>query len=656
MYWSRLKVFLTLVTLAMVVLGVRLAHLQLSRAEVYRRAAARNLVRPTLLLDTRRGTIRDRTGMPLAEDVPRFDLCVYYPFLALEDESFVRRKAAREGVAVEVVRGQMAPLWLAAKKLKRLKAQVSRSKTSDEVFLGEMADFWPRLAREADLPIESIDVRREEVLRNVAGWRDRVRRAQGRDILIREETYRAPGSVPHAVIEGIAERAKAVVAALQADRPFLVVKQRAERRYRFGDLAGHVVGYIAEVAEEDLGTVPGGAAPVGVTEELRAYNLGDTYGKVGIEVSMEHELRGSRGLERRQRDGTVLERVDAVPGRDVVLTLDVPFQSEVEAFLSRPPSLPPGYGAARGAAVVIDLRTGGILALVSTPRYNPNVFFADYVDLVADTTGAPLLHRAVAGQLSQGSIFKIVTATAALHEGRITNDTALHCAGVLDAEHPNRFRCMGLHGDLSLQRAIRASCNVFFYQVAQMVGGEQLTAWGRRLGFGRKVGLLLPGESAGKLPDGIDPRNLTIGQGQLMVTPLQTARLAALVATGGRMPEVHLVASPRTEPVRQVALGLNPRMMALVRQGLRGVVNEPDGTGYKTVRSREILIAGKTGSAQAGAGRETHSWFIGYAPADRPQIAFAVVFEQAGHGGTVAGPVARRIVETALRQQLITAQ
>lgn len=659
MYWSRLRVFLILVLLVMVVLGVRLAHMQLARAEVYSRAADSNLIRPTVLLETRRGTIRDRNGLPLAEDVPHYDLCIYFPFLALPDEAFIERKARREARSLEDIRTEMDRFWVEARQLRKLKTQIGRKDESDAKLLQEMSDFWPALAERADLSLDTLDQRREEFLRTVTTGGDLVRRQQQRDdIRIREETYGVPGSVPHAIIsEGLNARTKAYIASLQAERPFLVIRERSERRYNYGNLAGLVLGHIGKANENEVDKLPGGTDPVTAAEELRAYRLDDECGRGGLEAAMENVLRGSLGLERRRRDGLILESVPPKAGQDVVLTLDVPFQSEVEGLMDHAENLPPDYGRPRGAAVVIDLASGGIRALVSTPRYDPNSYQADFDDFRLDGSGEPYLHRAVAGQYALGSCFKIVTGTAALHEGVVTAGTLLHCAHYLDPRYSERFTCLGWHGDLAIVQAYCKSCNLYFYQAGQMLGRDRLVAWGRHWGFGKPIGLVGVAEAAGNLPYRIDVRNLAIGQGELTVTPLQVARMVALAATGGRMTEVHLVQSPlpAERPLRQVGLDLRPELMALVRRGLRDVVNDPAGTGYNSARSEEILIAGKTGSPEIGRNQLTHSWFIGYAPADRPQIAFAVVFEKAGHGPTVAAPVARKIVETALRQKLITA-
>ena len=657
MYWSRLRVFLILVLLVMVVLGVRLAHMQLARADVYRRAADSNLIRPTVLLETRRGTIRDRNGLPMAEDVPHYDLCIYFPFLALRDEAFLERKARREGRSLDEVRAEMARFWVGARQMRNLKSQIGRKGEADAKLLQEMSDFWPALAERADLSVDVLDQRREELLRTVTAGGDLYRQQQQRDDLrIREETYGLPRSTPHAIIsEGLNARTKAYIASLEAERPFLVIRERADRLYRYGNLAGQLLGHLGKVNEAEVETLPGGAKPVTAVEELRAYRLVDECGRAGIEAAMESVLRGSLGLERRRRDGLILESVPPKAGEDVVLTLDVPFQSEVERILDRVENLPPGYGRSRGAAVVIDLRTGGILALVSSPRYDPNSYQADFPDYRLEGSGQPYLHRAVSGTYALGSCFKIVTGVAALHEGVVNSETPLHCAKYLDPRHPNRFTCLGWHGDVAIGRAFCVSCNLYFYQAAQLLGRDRLVAWGRHWGFGRPIGLVGVPEASGNLPYRIDARNLAIGQGELTVTPLQAARMIALTATDGRMTEVHLVKSPlpADRPIARVDLGLRPDLMAIVRQGLRDAVNEPSGTGYNSARSQEIVIAGKTGSPEIGAERPTHSWFVGYAPADRPQIAFAVMIEQVGHGSTVAAPLGRMIVETALRQKLI---
>ncbi|MCX5684637.1 MAG: penicillin-binding transpeptidase domain-containing protein, partial [Planctomycetota bacterium] len=270
-----------------------------------------------------------------------------------------------------------------------------------------------------------------------------------------------------------------------------------------------------------------------------------------------------------------------------------------------------------------------------------------------------LVNRAISGQYPLGSVFKAVTTTAALHEGVITPQTVFTCEGVLDPAHPNRFGCDvfrshgAVHGPLPLRAAIQKSCNIYFYHVAEALsrdasgkmdfayGSARLQAWADRLGLGRPTGIGLGGEPAGNVKVS-DPRNLAVGQGEVLVTPLQVAQLYGLVATDGRMPPVRLIRSADLPP--RPPLGLNPRYMAALRDGLTAVINEQGGTGYATAYLPDIRYAGKTGTAQSGH-TEPHAWFAGFAPAENPRIAFAVIVEYGGHGGTAAGPVVREIVK-----------
>ena len=654
MYWTRLKLFLWVVALAMVVLAVRLAHLQVAGAGSYRKEAEANLVRGPVLLETRRGSVRDRNGLVLAEDTARFDVCMYYPFMAVEDEALVRRVAARHRLPIREVRRKMAPLWFDSDRF--VETQADSRDTVPERIEQMLSDFWPRLAKETGIDIALLDERRQAILQKVHTIREAVRRRHGRVMPIREEA-KGPRGIAHPIIVDIDELTKAVIAVLQTEYDWLIVEQHAKRVYRYNQCAAHVVGRVVEVDESTLGTSPDGPGSPLADDRQRVYRLHDLKGVLGIESSMERFLRGRRGIEQRDKAGKLLLHEPSRPGQDVSLTLDVLFQDKIEAFMSRPPTPLAHRGRIRGAAVVIDIRTGGLLALVSLPRFNPNTFADDWKDL-REGVGNPLLHRAVAGQLAQGSIFKAVTATAALHESRITTQTTFVCNKYLEPHRTDRFKCHigGPHGPISLHRALVKSCNIYFYNAGMSIGTAKLTEWGRRFGFATLTGLLLPGEQPGLLPEGEDPRNLAIGQGRLMVTPLQSARFMALIAAGGRMTEVHVVASPRPKgkPLVEIDMKLDPRYTAIVRQGLTGVVNEQGGTGYKYMRSDLVRIAGKTGSAQSGRRDRTHAWFVGFAPAEDPQIALSVVFEHGGAAGAVAGPVARQIVEAALRLGIIT--
>jgi penicillin-binding protein 2 len=283
--------------------------------------------------------------------------------------------------------------------------------------------------------------------------------------------------------------------------------------------------------------------------------------------------------------------------------------------------------------------------------------------------------------LPPGSVFKTLAAVAAIESGKIDPDAHHHCQGYLD--RPDRHRCYiyrhyGVgHGDLNLSDALCRSCNVYFFQAARTIGPGPLVAWADRFGFGHPTGIDLPGEHTGHLPTPSgrtsqrwypgDTLGLAIGQSRLTTTPLQIARIMAVVANDGYLVTPHVVRSITSNdpsqnngafqetpphPRRRLA-GLHDGTLHRIREGLAKVVSHPRGTGYKRVRLDAVAIAGKTGTAEVGGGKPDHAWFAGYVPADRPRIAFAVVLENAGSGGQAAGPVARRFIESLLELGLI---
>jgi len=620
-YATRLKLVLVVLGLGLILVVGSLFRIQVLEGARYRLEAERRLIRRPHYRPTVRGTIYDRNGVALARDTGAYDVAVYFPFIEM-DEDFVRQLARRWGVGPEAVRARVAAMWR-------------------------------DLARLTNVPLPELERRCEVIRRRVEVIRRTVERLHGRRIRVAEETYFARGSIPHSVVYDVDLRAVGVIRS-QPDRfPGLVLVPTRKREYPLGDVAPHVVGRLGEVTAEELAGPLGARYPEG---HLKRYWPGDRIGRGGVEAACEDLLRGTRGLVQQDIDGACLKDIEPVPGRDVHLTLDIAFQSDVEDLLDHGP-----VGRVVGAAVVLDCTTGEVLVLASAPRYDVRLFGVDYPDLVR-RTDRPLVHRAIAGLYPLGSVFKAVTATAALEEGVITPETRLVCDGVLDPTHPDRFRChifllLGYgHGPVALRTAILKSCNVYFYRLALALsrrpdgrvdldyGRQRLEAWAARLGLGRPTGIGLPGEAAGRI-DVRDPRNLAVGQGELLVTPIQAARLYGLVATDGRMPPLRLIRE-KSPPAAPSPLRLRPQTMRALREALVAVVNEPGGTGYRHVRLPDVLIAGKTGTAEAGRGRP-HAWFAGFAPAEAPRIAFAVVVEHGGHGGETAGPIAREIVRLA---------
>jgi penicillin-binding protein 2 len=473
----------------------------------------------------------------------------------------------------------------------------------------------------------------------------------------------------------------------------------SRRIYPQGPVAPHLIGYRTPIDEDALRQrhklFPDG--------DPLDYQSRDRLGRSGLEQFYDRRLRGLRGLRKLvvNRRGEVLHSEDvreAHYGRDIVLSLSLPLQRDAERLLDdclgfeqrdetngKVLPIPPG-----GAIVAIDARTGAVLAAASAPRFNLRLFTdQDGTAWNEARTDArkPFFHRAADMALPPGSVFKVVSAIAFLESGLLDPWREFHCQGFLDDPDRNRcliFRSLGaMHGDINLVDALARSCNVYFFSAARRIGALPLYEWASRFGFGRPTGVDLPGERGGNLPQPLvaarrhprhrgkgaegDALQLAIGQAKLAATPLQIARFMAAVGNGGKLVTPHLVdsAGPEligersmyeelpTEPEVCTVKELSPRTLELVRMGLAQVVADRHGTGYKTVRLNEIMIAGKTGTAETGGGKPDHAWFAGYVPADRPKIAFVVVLENAGSGGHAAGPVARKFVQSMLAHGLI---
>jgi penicillin-binding protein 2 len=622
MYAIRLKAVMVVLGLGVLLLGGSLFYLQVFQGAWFHEEAANNLRRKPGFPPTIRGTIFDRNGLVLAHDTGGFDVAVYFPFIEMPDD-FVAR---------------MAKQW----------------RTTPEEARARVERMWSQLARLTRTPPEEIARRADTIRARVEVIRQAVAEVHGRSIRIPEESYGERSSTAHPIIYDVDLATVGAITSRPEEFPGLAVEITRKREYPYSASAPHLIGRLGEISPEELTGPLNAPYPPG---NLKRYWPGDWVGRGGVEGACEEKLRGVRGLIRKGIEGNLLEDIPPVPGEDVRLSLDVALQSDVEEILDHPPA---GVTIKRGcAAVVLDCRTGEALVLATAPRYDQRSYQSNFADLLKDPS-RPLVNRAISGLYPLGSVFKAVTTTAALHEGVITPQTTFTCDGVLDPAHPNRFGCDifrshgAVHGPLPLRAAIQKSCNVYFYHTAEALsrdasgktdlafGSARLQAWADRLGLGRPTGIGLGGEPAGNIKVG-DPRNLAVGQGELLVTPLQVAQLYGLVATDGRMPPVHLIRSADLAP--RPPLGLNPRYMAVLRDGLTAVINEQGGTGYATAYLPELRYAGKTGTAQSGKS-EPHAWFAGFAPAENPRIAFAVIVEYGGHGGTAAGPVVREIVKT----------
>lgn len=455
------------------------------------------------------------------------------------------------------------------------------------------------------------------------------------------------------------------VEAHQVEIPGVSVEVSSKRLYPPDGSAAHLLGYVGEVNSREMELFP-------------SYRLGDFIGKFGVEKRWEAQLRGRGGGQQIEVDASgqrlrVLGEAEATAGQSLVLTLNADLQQKAEAALQ----------GKEGAIVVIEVHTGEVLAMVSRPAFDPNLFARgihpdEWRALVEDPL-RPLSNRAIQGQYPPGSTFKVMMAAAALEKGVITPATRFHCSGGLQFGS-HFFHCWkkGGHGSLDLQQAIAHSCDVYFYQVGQRLGIQGIAEYARLFGLGDPLGIELDHEAPGLIPDAAwknrvlgspwlpgETLSVVIGQGYVTATPLQMAMVAATVANGGTVYRPHLVkrtlgADGETikdytpEVIRETKI--EPRVLQLVRDGMRDVVNSKTGTGKKA-QLPDILVAGKTGTSQVISGTRgkgktlprqyrDHAWFIAFAPADAPEVAVSCLIEHAGAGGgQVAAPVAREVLD-----------
>lgn len=497
---------------------------------------------------------------------------------------------------------------------------------------------------------------------------------------------RAQPLAPRMVALGIPEQAAAYISEHPTLFDGVEVRPEPIRQYPQGTRAAHVVGYTGEVSQDQLN---GSGASNG-------YEYGDIVGKAGAEAQFEKMLQGQRGQRVLEVDakgrpsGRVLSNMDPTPGHDVMLTIDSKVQAVAEKALVQ--ALDDAHkakfpSAHAGAAVAVDVRTGEIIAMASVPTYDPSVFLdginnKQWASLMATESYYPLTNRAVSGLYPAASTFKAMTGLGGLQNHLISSGTSVDCAGTW-TEMGKQWKkfCWDHagHGWEDFHGAVRDSCDSYFYHVGYLFykdKGEKLQKFARSFGFGRKSGVDLPGDVAGRVPDAAwkqsyfqnypelqrwqpgDEVNLSIGQGDLLVTPLQLADAYAGIANGGKVMAPHVlrqVLAPDGKPV----IKYRPKIafdskcsagnLADMRAALLAVTQT--GTGKDAFSGFPVEVAGKTGTAQV-AGKDDYAWFVGFAPANDPKYAVAVMVEQGGHGGSVAGPAARQIFASLLGQKV----
>lgn len=605
MFEQRLTWFwISLTAIAVVIIG-RLAQIQIVDAANYQALAERILTRPPQYLIPPRGSVFDRTGLPLLRDDPTSDICIHYGALVRRPD-YLLYTAARELRS----RGEYPP--------------DTKLRTIADDLPEELDAMWVRLAALTGLPTDEIDERVERICSRVERWR----RASGQE-KIQEENQFLP------VIENV-DADMAVAVRLELEHyPWLQVQPGSRRVAHNADPVAHLLGRMGEASAARIAGDP----LHGI--ELRELRRRDRCGTSGVEYMAETALRGQRGRILAGYDRRVLERIDPLPGHDVYLTIDLELQRTVLDLLTKavegdPETEPPGglpeNHRAGAAAVVIDVATRDIRALVSYPTFSYNNFSEDYAQLRQDTRREPLLFRAVSGLYPPGSTCKAISLIAGLGEGVVTPDTRFHCTGHLLPDNPSRFRCWvynqnpGWTHDMiddpagqNGESAVRNSCNIYFYKVGGLLGPERLCKWFGRFGLGRVQGTGLIEESPGIVPTEAwlsdpargDPRgyrtsdawNFAIGQGEVTATPLQVANVAATVAAGFWAP-VHLAYDDSGQVLGSEPAPVQPFAedhLRVLRRGMWRVVNERGGTAPRArIDHPRYELCGKTGSAQTG--------------------------------------------------------
>lgn len=467
--------------------------------------------------------------------------------------------------------------------------------------------------------------------------------------------------------------------------PGITVSVQPTRQYTQGTLASHILGYAAKISDKEYET------------RKDTYTQNDIIGKTGIESVFEKYLKGQNGIKQIDMavDGTTTAEViekEAVAGANVVLTIDSKLQKVAETALAsniekiKNGGFGKAYNATGGSCVVMNVKTGEVLAMASYPDYNPQSF-ADGIsseewNKYSNNEAHPLLNKTMQSAYEPGSIFKMVTAIAGLESGSITMNDKINDTGVYK-KYGAEWKCWYYtdyhsgHGWLNVSGAIEKSCNYFFYETADRMGIDTLDKYAKYFGLGTKTGIELPGETAGTLAskgyassinrtwNPGDTINAAIGQGYNKFTPLQMAKYISIIANGGNKVDASIVKTIRNQDGTEVSrdeinnfvkerlglgdtedtenITLNQQYVQAVKEGMRSVTSDESGTAYVRFKNFNIEVGGKTGSAEAGKdsnGKDiVNAWFAGFAPYNDPEIAVVVMVENGGHGNYTAEAV-----------------
>lgn len=585
---EKIRIAIGVLLVAFCVLTLRMGYLQIVKGEEFKKKSENNSVRFRQIKPLR-GLIMDRNGFVLVDNRPSFDV-LYIP----------NRTKANE-MSVEKLR------------------EIYKSKSME-------------------LPFD------QAVLRNAQPY------------------------LPIKLDKNVSLEKVALIETNSLDLPGIYIDITPVRLYVEGEMLAPVIGYTGEVTQAEM------------EKNKNKYAYGDISGKHGLERFFDDYIRGRRGAELVEvnvlgKEIKNLGRIDPVSGHNMTLTIDFNIQKAAwEAIEGR-----------AGSVVVMNPQDGSILAMASSPSFDPNMFHEGISNEVwrklQANPFAPLSNKAISGQYPPGSTYKLIVAAAALEEGIITPETRIFCDGFFTLGN-RTYRCWkkGGHGYVNLHKAIVESCDVYFYTVGKMLGVDKIAEYAKRFGLGEAAGIDLPNEKSGLVPTREwkltrrkeawqigETISISIGQGFNLLTTLQLANAFGSFANGGTVWKPYLVKQIESAdgtvrkdflPEKKGELKLNAKTMELLNDALRGVVNDPGGTGY-AAKLPGIEVCGKTGTSQVvglpqdertrrmrvlGSFHKDHALFACYAPSKNPEIVVAVIMENAGGGGAVAAPIARRIL------------
>ena len=470
-------------------------------------------------------------------------------------------------------------------------------------------------------------------------------------------------SIPIVVKENIPRDIALILENESSKNPSIAVEVSGRRNYIDGKYFSNVLGYLGKISKEEL-------------EKYPNYLRDDYIGKTSLEFQYENILRGSYGEKLVEVDSSgeiknTFSQKETRPGKNIVLAIDSDLQKKLYDSLSRELR---GLKTDRGAGIIMNPNTGEILALVSLPNLDNNKFIQGLskseLEKINQNPSKPFLNRVISGAYAPGSTIKPLIALAALKEGIIKPNQTINCQGsiaVHNKYYPNIFQTFHdwkTHGPINLYRAIAESCNVYFYTIGggygniEGLGIEKISQYLKDFGLGSISGIDLPQEIGGFVPDENwkketknenwyvgDTYNVSIGQGDLMATPLQMALTTAMIANGGNLVKPYLVSKIDNESVKPQILKSNiidKNILDAVKEGMRETVTS--GTA-QLLSGLSVKIAGKTGTAQVSSNKAPHAWFTGFAPYDNPQIVITILIENGGEGSVVAVPVAKEVLE-----------